>query len=447
MMNDRVPSCDVPMPDAQGGFRLVPMPESSLMFAVLCLVGGAFYPVLFTGRYVMIAHRKFSTEGPLSGVLPEFVIHHFMLLALTATTGMIVWYLPRYRERLASVVGPCLTWLGPILAWIWLSGLWSLDLSATMPSALVLLLATGIGIYLGLSWKPREFLGLVAAVCLVCAIVSLAVCLLTPWGTAPGQEQWAGVFPHRNVFTRVMALGAFTYPFSPLADRWGKGATAAMVGLFLGLMALGGARTEMLALVSAWLLYPVLTSLRLERSLRIPAALVLLVACTAGMSWLALHLETFIGLLGKDLTLTGRIPLWQALWPWLANRPLAGYGFDAFWQPVVNPGVPELWAWVGWEQHHAHNGYIQLLLDVGLVGALLTTAFLVRTGWLALSRLAIDPQDRYAKWSLMVLCFVVVLNIAESVLIQRASLYWMLMVAVFVRMSLDRKESGRYNEA
>jgi O-antigen ligase len=81
---------------------------------------------------------------------------------------------------------------------------------------------------------------------------------------------------------------------------------------------------------------------------------------TAGISGL------IIESLGRDPDLTTRVPLWKTLLV-LETNPLIGVGYESFWsgERLVHvwrhfPGVMQ-----------AHNGYLDLYLNVGLVGLLL----------------------------------------------------------------------------
>ncbi len=61
-------------------------------------------------------------------------------------------------------------------------------------------------------------------------------------------------------------------------------------------------------------------------------------------------------------SLTGRTSLWSELVPLYAERPILGLGYQASRQLLL-----EARPWAG----HAHNGFIETMLDVGIVGTLL----------------------------------------------------------------------------
>jgi O-antigen ligase len=70
--------------------------------------------------------------------------------------------------------------------------------------------------------------------------------------------------------------------------------------------------------------------------------------------------------LGKDPTLTGRTEIWADVIPMVPNR-LVGAGFESFW---LSPRVHQrLWELIpGLPLNEAHDGYIEVYLELGWVG-------------------------------------------------------------------------------
>ena len=80
-------------------------------------------------------------------------------------------------------------------------------------------------------------------------------------------------------------------------------------------------------------------------------------------------------------TLTGRLPLWTELRNDIAARPLAGYGYGAFWSPPTLYRVAQN---QGWQIPHAHSGYFETTLNLGLIGLALVLAIggvMLVTAW------------------------------------------------------------------
>lgn len=84
--------------------------------------------------------------------------------------------------------------------------------------------------------------------------------------------------------------------------------------------------------------------------------------------------------LGRDSTFSGRTDIWRASLN-AADSPIFGTGFESFWNvniEKVAAGLPGYW-----EIHNlvsAHNGYIEVYLDLGLVGICLIGLIII-TGY------------------------------------------------------------------
>jgi O-antigen ligase len=65
------------------------------------------------------------------------------------------------------------------------------------------------------------------------------------------------------------------------------------------------------------------------------------------------------------ITITGRIPLWEQLLPYIAKHPIQGYGYDGFW---TSRHIAEISHVQGWVVTQGHSVYIDLSLGLGVVG-------------------------------------------------------------------------------
>lgn len=98
---------------------------------------------------------------------------------------------------------------------------------------------------------------------------------------------------------------------------------------------------------------------------------------------------TLVQTLGRNSTLTGRTTIWKAVLS-LHTNPFIGTGFESFWlgnrlQAVWNMSVKGI--------QEAHNGFIELYLNLGWVGLLLL-GWLIVTGYRnAIVVLRRDPHD------------------------------------------------------
>jgi len=119
---------------------------------------------------------------------------------------------------------------------------------------------------------------------------------------------------------------------------------------------------------------------RFSRFGRKPAVASFLVGCLLAVAISALFLQVggdMVKSLGRDSTLTGRTNIWRSALGQVHN-PILGTGFESFWlgkrlQDVIiqiNQGV-----------NQAHNGYIEIYLNLGAVGVILLLNLLI-TGYL-----------------------------------------------------------------
>jgi exopolysaccharide production protein ExoQ len=91
----------------------------------------------------------------------------------------------------------------------------------------------------------------------------------------------------------------------------------------------------------------------------------------------ALFCSLFVGVvveaLGKDPTLTGRTGLWERLLG-MAENPLFGRGFESFW---LGRRLEKLWSIYQFHPNEAHNGYLEVYLNLGWTGLAILAVILV----------------------------------------------------------------------
>jgi exopolysaccharide production protein ExoQ len=92
-------------------------------------------------------------------------------------------------------------------------------------------------------------------------------------------------------------------------------------------------------------------------------------------------------MLGRSTTLdlfsmTGRTDLFHDLLRYAADRPLLGYGYDSFWEPVH---ILEIARSQGWIVGSSHNAYIGMLIDLGAVGCALFLLLVGSSLWTAVT--------------------------------------------------------------
>ena len=246
---------------------------------------------------------------------------------------------------------------------------------------------------------------------------------------------WFGIFVHKNVLGRMMVLS--TLVFLTLAMGVSKYRRVAWCGMGLSVLLIFLSTSKTALIVFLGLLGLFLTSRILRRnSGRGIAALVLWgVATTAVVVWGITHLEILAEPLGKDITLTGRLVIWFLALVMALQKPWLGYGYNAFWLGAEGPSL-KIWFALRWPTPHAHNGFLDLWLELGVLGvALFLVGFAVYTGRAV--RLLQRTHEPEAIWPLLFLGFMLLSNLTESSILRANTIFWILYVAVAYRVSSE----------
>jgi O-antigen ligase len=145
-----------------------------------------------------------------------------------------------------------------------------------------------------------------------------------------------------------------------------------------------------------------------------------------------------LALVGRNTTLTGRTDLWNAVLVAILRHPWLGYGFNAFWAGMQGGSYSVLLS-VGWYVRHSHNGFLDLSLDLGLLGLATFAA-----GYVVLSKRALQIVRRVpgpaAYWFCAFLCLMLLYNLDESSILMQNNIFWILYTSTAVNISTAMRE-------
>jgi exopolysaccharide production protein ExoQ len=83
----------------------------------------------------------------------------------------------------------------------------------------------------------------------------------------------------------------------------------------------------------------------------------------------------FVDVSGHESTIEGRGRLWEILLE-MDTNPILGTGFESFW---LGERVQNIWAQVRWHPNQAHNGYLEMYLNLGAVGLCIFLGVIIAT--------------------------------------------------------------------
>jgi len=435
------------------------------MFALMLL---CFAAIAFVTIYILVArHRKFAatlekifvgilfftiTGGSGITAMPFTKLHPNIFYNLETTPptiigqiaiygGMILMLFPRLTKTTKNFVYVLIKWISGdpcfclFLLLMTCSGLWSQTPAMTCRAIFAIWGVTLVSIYVGKQYTWLEIYGL----------LRWLTVLLALWGvvkTNAGSDGcWSGVLGHKNPFSFQMANTAslwILYAFKERKYRY--------LSLFITLIALvglqkgcsGASRILTVILISFWVYLGVLKRLPVKWAF---VYFILFLVGSIGMGILVLNnLEAIVvDGLGKDMTLTGRTDFWPLIIDRInQNSPIFGYGVVGFWQSwrgLENPAYGIMVAKSGFVPPHSHNGFIDLVCQLGWGGLFL---FLVSFFNNIFRGVKYMTQESFPESALplYLLTFMLMTNLTEGGLFGVGT-YWCWYVVLSVKLSLD----------
>ncbi|MEM9965627.1 MAG: O-antigen ligase, partial [Asticcacaulis sp.] len=245
---------------------------------------------------------------------------------------------------------------------------------------------------------------------------------------------WRGLWQEKNQMAAMMTLGFIAANASALMVPERRKFWIGVAVLIFFMVVMSRSKTSLLACMLSLGALPVLMALRRGGVLSILFVWGATTLSLIGGTVFFLMPEVVLKALGKDPTLTGRTDIWDSLLRLSDKAPWLGYGYKAFWTPDSIPAAV-VREETGWKVPSAHNGWLDLLVQLGWVGVLLFGLCLVVTFFCALFRFE-RVKDGY--FSVLILCLFSFLILSESFILSQNNLVWVLFVCVMTRLTANQ---------
>jgi O-antigen ligase len=275
------------------------------------------------------------------------------------------------------------------VAWNFMSLLWTVDAMQSIRKLAILglMLAGVLGLAARFELKDLIWIAILSITTFILAgfLAEIAYGTFRPWRR---DYRFAGTC-HPNDQGLQCALLVILAGFAKFAERDRPWVRRALMALGLAGLALSKSRTTLVAFVAAAAIALLLRSRGLQRWA--VAAGCVAVLCIGGILSSFITAGTMsetanIAAMGRKQhlsSLTGRLPLWQQLWKAADDRLFMGHGMGAFWN---EKNVLKYSRMLGWHIPHAHNAYLDLILQIGLIGLAVHVVWLVGTFGVGLVR-------------------------------------------------------------
>jgi exopolysaccharide production protein ExoQ len=329
-----------------------------------------------------------------------------------------------------------------VVAYFLTSTAWSGAPVLSVAESLVIVCIAGTASLVASFGNLRDVIGGLIGGCLAVLAVSIAVGLAVPaYGLVPAGYQVGslrGIMLDRNSLSFVLVVGLIATLVFEFRGRSPRLIKMVICGLFFGGVLWTTSSTCLILSVVS-----VILALELALLRRVPAArrgrafACGTFATLVGALYITAHFDELLRVVERDSTFTGRTAVWPVVENLISKEPWLGQGWGAVWG---NEALRlELARAIGFEVPHAHNGYLDLQLQVGAIGLGLVLLLLVV---LAIRGVGfyLTSDSSVTSWQIILTVVLLLYNRVETSFPAPFSLFLMFATLVALGGATERRE-------
>ena len=362
------------------------------------------------------------------------IINQVKWLVLGGIASLVVVVNPKRFLELANLSWPIIALCAVAL----ISIAWSIDPAVTMRRAIrvalpIYVLMVGIA-YVKHPQRVLAIVHLVFSILLVENLVGLAV----P-GTFDSFGNYTGTMLRKNALGILAAiaimigLGARIW----LTNRWLIRLNWVYTICWIGILGLSFSKTALALIIGVPIFLLAVNTVADIVKLSL-GAVILSIFCiilfAIGLTNVSLGMSVFdiLDLVAKNITFTGRTQIWEFMLEKLDGHWLLGYGFGAFWGlGGHSPNLTASYEYI-WYLDSAHNGYLDIVAGVGLLGLIVLFILLIHFSIITEKFRTQDPRLFKTLWLFMI--FVLLHNAMESSLFRgtETALWYLFLLTIML---------------
>ncbi|MGD1950843.1 MAG: O-antigen ligase family protein [Leptolyngbyaceae cyanobacterium] len=329
-----------------------------------------------------------------------------------------------------------------ISLYIPLSVFWSYAPGDTFSAGIALTFSTLFGVYLASRFSLKQQVMILGYVLVTITVLSLLFAIILPkYGIMGGIHlgAWRGVFVHKNQAGKIMVMACAVQfmLFNYVKDRYHKWVFLVGIGLsFLMIIQ----TTSGGALINSVFVMVIVVLTRIFRAepRKLLISVIFLAATAAFIAMAYNPLMSFtLRLIGKDPTLTGRTDIWEYILIKIGERPALGYGLAAFWRGVNGESV-YIFERAGWEVPDSHHGFLDMTLQIGIIGSSMVCLALWQTLLRGIARIRLYGSW-LSSWLAVYSLYIVIVNLSETSLLIQNNIFWILTASTSFTASVEAK--------
>jgi exopolysaccharide production protein ExoQ len=298
------------------------------------------------------------------------------------------------------------------------SAAWSQNPMRSTYNGMFYLLGTLFAYYMVLRFEPEQLMDIVTmAGVLICSLGLVMVLFFPQFGIAHEGRYayvWKGIFMDRTSAAKCLVF--LLSPAIVFGYRRLNLLRMVYILMVISLIVMAHSATAVVVL-SVYIAF--MAMLYVSHRLEWRTTLVLAGFLCVAVVLLALLVIPFASdiaaLLGRDLTLTGRTEIWSAVLQSIGKRPLLGYGYYAYWLGLTGESANAILR-THWVFGYAHNGMLEILLQLGFVGLavfLMTLTAAMKNAWLCLRHGGSIGLD----WYIGLIVLTILYNVDEATVV------------------------------
>ena len=415
-----------------GNKYLVAQTERVFLVFLLCSwTGVVIFP--FVNFYVWTIFRSFAEKQSLLIFSVLFPTSAFFIVTIFLKSRVSEFYSFLINFLVNSFS------LASLLLLSLLSCFWSTIPMSTLFASTLLCGVTFVSIYYSYHYDFDDFFNHLLVAFAIVVIVSIFFSILVHGGGLP----WRGIYTQKNGLGKDACFASIIWSIA-LFDKPNKIRNFLVLSLMVLALLFSTGTTSILTYLASLSLLGLSPFLRQKKPLGIYLSLTFLFG---SILFAVSRLEAITSFFGKDLTFTGRANVvWPLVIEAISERPYFGYGYAAFWQNWLGSQDPSNYYVPSYfpELASAHNGVLEIGLDLGLAGILLVLLLALKYTYISFKTF-IKGCDYKSVFPACFLIFEITLNTTDSTLASASglSIYWLILIFIFAQDFKKKRNFGK----